>query len=103
MTAWTVGTTRLATRCAATAGGAPVRARAQRRLDGIPVGDSRAGVASVTAQRAGEVRAPRFVVDPFWPKPLPNRWLLGQVSGCGHALALRMPRSSSFNEGPHHG
>ena len=25
--------------------------------------------------------APRFVVDPFWPKPLPNNWLLGQVAG----------------------
>ncbi len=25
--------------------------------------------------------APQFQVDPFWPKPLPNNWLLGQVSG----------------------
>ena len=24
---------------------------------------------------------PQFQVDPFWPKPLPNRWILGQVSG----------------------
>ena len=24
---------------------------------------------------------PNFAVDPFWPKPLPNRWLLGQVAG----------------------
>jgi hypothetical protein len=24
---------------------------------------------------------PQFQVDPFWPKPLPNNWLLGQVSG----------------------
>ncbi len=23
---------------------------------------------------------PRFQVDPFWPKPLPNNWMLGQVS-----------------------
>ncbi len=22
-----------------------------------------------------------FIVDPFWPKPLPNNWVLGQVSG----------------------
>ena len=29
----------------------------------------------------GEVQAPRFEVDPFWPKPLPNRWLLGAVIG----------------------
>ena len=25
--------------------------------------------------------APSFVVDPTWPKPLPNNWLIGQVGG----------------------
>ena len=29
----------------------------------------------------GTVRAPRFEVDPFWPKPLPNHWLLGATIG----------------------
>jgi hypothetical protein len=24
---------------------------------------------------------PQFQVDPFWPKPLPDNWILGQVSG----------------------
>lgn len=24
---------------------------------------------------------PAYAVDPFWPKPLPNHWLLGQVAG----------------------
>ena len=24
---------------------------------------------------------PAFTVDPFWPKPLPNNWLMGQVGG----------------------
>ena len=24
---------------------------------------------------------PQFKVDPFWPKPLPNNWILGQVGG----------------------
>ena len=24
---------------------------------------------------------PQFQVDPLWPKPLPNNWILGQVSG----------------------
>ena len=24
---------------------------------------------------------PAFQVDPFWPKPLPNNWILGQVAG----------------------
>jgi hypothetical protein len=26
-------------------------------------------------------QAPRFEVDPMWPKPLPNHWLLGQTIG----------------------
>jgi sugar lactone lactonase YvrE len=24
---------------------------------------------------------PKFVVDPYWPKPLPNRWVTGEVGG----------------------
>ena len=28
-----------------------------------------------------ETPLPQFQVDPFWPKPLPNNWILGQVSG----------------------
>ena len=23
----------------------------------------------------------QFAVDPFWPKPLPNNWIMGQVAG----------------------
>ena len=30
---------------------------------------------------AGGVQAPRFEVDPLWPKPLPNKWILGQTIG----------------------
>jgi len=36
-------------------------------------------------QRAGSpgetVQAPVFEVDPLWPKPLPNQWLLGMTIG----------------------
>ena len=32
------------------------------------------------AQAAG-VQAPRFEVDPLWPKPLPNHWVTGSVIG----------------------
>jgi hypothetical protein len=35
------------------------------------------------AQAAATVQAPRFEVDPFWPKPLPNHWLLGSTIGLG--------------------
>ena len=31
----------------------------------------------------GTVQAPRFEVDPFWPKPLPNNWVLGETIGLG--------------------
>src|ERR1051325_6055026 len=46
------------------------------------------GIASVVLDRvtkvkAAAVMAPRFEVDPMWPKPLPNHWLLGNVIGVG--------------------
>ena len=30
---------------------------------------------------AATTMAPRFEVDPLWPKPLPNHWLMGQTIG----------------------
>lgn len=36
---------------------------------------------TATAQAGGTVQAPRFEVDPRWPKPLPNGWLLGMTIG----------------------
>ena len=33
------------------------------------------------AQGAGEVMVPKFEVDPFWPKPLPNNWVLAMTIG----------------------
>ena len=36
---------------------------------------------SAAAQSKGAVQAPRFEVDPLWPKPLPNHWLMGQTIG----------------------
>jgi DNA-binding beta-propeller fold protein YncE len=43
-------------------------------------------VASVLLQKNAAVEAagataPRFEVDPVWPKPLPNHWILGQTIG----------------------
>jgi hypothetical protein len=35
----------------------------------------------VAAQSKSGTQAPRFEVDPFWPKPLPNHWLLGSTIG----------------------
>jgi hypothetical protein len=36
-----------------------------------------------TAQAKSAVQAPRFEVDPMWPKPLPNHWVMGNVIGVG--------------------
>ncbi len=38
-------------------------------------------VAAAAPQSKGANGAPRFVVDPFWPKDLPDNLLLGQVAG----------------------
>jgi DNA-binding beta-propeller fold protein YncE len=45
----------------------------------LALGASRALVQRAAA--AQTVQAPRFEVDPMWPKPLPNGWLLGQTIG----------------------
>src|SRR6185436_18894280 len=36
---------------------------------------------TAAAQAQGATQAPRFEVDPMWPKPLPNGWYLGQTIG----------------------
>ncbi|MCH7991805.1 MAG: hypothetical protein IIC35_05265 [Gemmatimonadetes bacterium] len=39
---------------------------------------------SLNAQNVGAAdMAPMFEVDPFWPKPLPNHWILGSTVGVG--------------------
>ena len=42
---------------------------------------------------------PKFEADPYWPKPLPNNWILGQVSGVAvdshdHVWVIHRPRTS---------
>jgi DNA-binding beta-propeller fold protein YncE len=38
-------------------------------------------VRDLAAQARNAVEAPYFEVDPLWPKPLPNHWLLGSTIG----------------------
>ena len=38
---------------------------------------------TAAAQSKAAVQAPRFEVDPMWPKPLPNHWVMGNVIGVG--------------------
>jgi DNA-binding beta-propeller fold protein YncE len=51
----------------------------------------------------GVAGGPKFVVDPFWPKPLPNNWTLGQVSGLatdnrGHIWLIHRPATIAADE-----
>ena len=44
------------------------------------------GVGSIVLDKKAKVeaagaQAPRFEVDPMWPKPLPNHWLMGNIIG----------------------
>ena len=47
---------------------------------------------------AASIMAPKFEVDPFWPKPLPNDWLLGSAIGISidsrdHVFITHRPQS----------
>jgi len=51
--------------------------------------------------QAASVKAPAFEVDPYWPQPLPNHWVLGSAIGVGvdsrdHVFVIH--RRNSFNE-----
>jgi hypothetical protein len=46
---------------------------------------------------------PTFKVDPFWPKPLPNNWIMGQIAGVAvdandHVWIIHRPRSLTDDE-----
>ncbi len=56
-----------------------------------------------TADGEGNGLAPRFEVDPFWPKPLPNKWLLGQAAGVAvdaqdHVWVVQRPKTLTEDE-----
>jgi len=42
-----------------------------------------AGQAMLENTSAQAKQAPRFEVDPFWPKPMPNNWVMGMTIGIG--------------------
>jgi DNA-binding beta-propeller fold protein YncE len=50
-------------------------------LFGAVVAATFAVLLSTQFQAEAQREVPRFVVDPSWPKPLPNNWLVGQVAG----------------------
>ena len=55
-------------------------------------------VQAATSSEAGDSDTPRFRVDPFWARELPNNWMLGQVSGVAvddrdHVWIVHRPRT----------
>ena len=50
-----------------------------------------------------QAQSPAFRADPFWPKPLPNHWILGQVGGISvdaqdNIWVFQRPRSLTDDE-----
>ena len=45
------------------------------------LGVGQAWLQNVAQAQARTVEAPKFEVDPLWPKPLPNHWVLGMTIG----------------------
>jgi DNA-binding beta-propeller fold protein YncE len=73
----------------------------------IPAGqEAAASPTTIVVDRAGVEKiggVPQFQVEPFWPKPLPNNWLLGQVSGIAvdrfdHIWVVHRPGSLNERE-----
>ncbi len=63
-----------------------------------PIGPTPSGLAAAN----GEAQAPVFEVDPFWPKPLPNHWVLGSTIGVSvddqdHVWIIHRPQSVDEN------
>src|SRR5687767_10002779 len=57
---------------------------------------------AVAAQTGPRAQAPIFEVDPFWPKPLPNHWVLGSTIGLSvdsqdHVWILHRPQTVEDN------
>ena len=70
-------------------------------LGALAVGPGVRGKRAVV--HAATVMAPRFEVDPMWPKPLPNHWVMGETIGVsvdaqGHIWVLHRPTSLEDNE-----
>jgi hypothetical protein len=48
---------------------------------GLAAGPSLFDRSAAQAQAPGDVMVPKFEVDPYWPKPMPNNWRLAMVIG----------------------
>jgi hypothetical protein len=62
-----------------------------------------AGLGLGLLPHAAFAEGPQFKVDPFWPKPLPSNWILGQIGGLtvdaqDHIWINQRPRSLTKDE-----
>ena len=72
-------------------------------LLGVLGAGQRALDTTAVAQTKGAVQAPIFQVDPLWPKPLPNHWLIGSTIGVSadaqdHIWIVHRPDTLVANE-----
>ena len=56
-------------------------ASAQTKAPDIPFEKRTANSPTTVLANQELADIPQFIVDPFWPKPQPNNWLIGQGSG----------------------
>ena len=68
-------------------------------LVALGVGQSQLQEPAVAANN--DVMAPHFLVDPLWPKPLPNHWVQGNTIGVDvddrdHIFAVHRNTESQF-------
>ena len=62
-----------------------------------------AAAAAVVAATGGQKGLPKFEPDPYWPKQLPNNWMLGQTAGIyvdshDHIWVTSRPRTLDNND-----
>src|SRR5262245_299711 len=89
---------------AATITSSPALAQTEGRAPSWPTtlpADRQAALATMVL--ASTDGLPQLKVDPFWPKPLPNNWILGQVSGVAvdkrnHVWIVHRPATLSDRE-----
>ena len=80
----------------------PLSRHALASLAALALGAAIAACAA-PADGGSATAAPRFKVDTNWPQPLPNNWILGQVSGIAtdvedHVWVLQRPTSLTEDE-----
>jgi hypothetical protein len=57
----------------------------------------------ICAAFSANAQSPAFRVDPYWPRPLPNNWIIGQVGGIyvdarDNIWVFQRPRSVTDDE-----